>query len=168
MKGFTLVELLLSLAVLAGLTALAISTLFSSSPATAVRSGAEQLAADIRMAQNLAVTERARYRVVLAPGSSSYLLQRRDPVSGTWGAPPGVQTPDPLPDGVTVFSINTLTDDTVVFDSLGAPYEGAAGAVPLSGSGAGGMDRVVLRSARGTATAEVTIAPGAGRVDALW
>ncbi len=168
MRGFTLIELLLSMAVLAGLALIAISTLFQSSPATAVRAGAQQLASDIRLAQNLAATERTRYRVVFTPGSSVYLLQRRDPASGAWGAPSGVQAPGPLPEGVTVSSINALTDDTLVFDSLGAPWEGSTGGLPLTGSGAGGVDHVVLRSSKGSATGEVTVAPGAGRVDALW
>jgi type II secretory pathway pseudopilin PulG len=168
MRGFTLVELLLTAALLLGLTVFAVSTLYRSTPAMQVRAAVGQVAGDLRLAQNLAVTERTRYRLVFTVGASSYSLQKRDPASGSWVAPSGVQAPAPLPDGVTVTSLTSITDGTLTFDSLGAPYEGAAGTAPLVGGGSGGVDHIVLGSAGGGATGEVTVAPGAGRVDASW
>ncbi len=168
MKGFTLIELLATIGLLLVLGLIVYSTFYASSPATVLRAAVEQVAGDVRLAQDLAISERARYRITFSAGSSSYTLEKRDPSTGTWGGATGTQTPSPLPDEVVVQSVVDLTDSILVFNSLGAPYEGTGAGVPLAGSGTGGLDHIVLRNSKSGRTGEVTVSPGTGRVDRTW
>ncbi|MFV2081676.1 MAG: prepilin-type N-terminal cleavage/methylation domain-containing protein [bacterium] len=165
MKGFTLIELLATIGLVLVLALIVYSTFYATSPSIVLRAAVEQVAGDVRLAQDLAISERARYRITFSAGSSSYILGKRDPSTGTWGAATGTQTPSPLPDDVLVQSVADLTDGILIFNSLGAPYEGTGAGVPLSGSGVGGLDHIVLRNSKSGRTGDVTVSPGTGRVD---
>lgn len=168
MKGFTLVELLATIGLLLVLSLVVYSTFFAKSPATVLRAAVEQVTSDVRLAQDLAITERARYRLTFTAGSSSYTLQKRDPSTGTWGGATGTQSPSPLPDEVVVQSVTDLTDGILGFNSLGAPYEGTGAGVPLTGSGTGGLDHIVLRNSKSGKTGQVSVSPGTGRASRTW
>ncbi len=165
LKGFTLIELLATIGLVLVLALIVYSTFYATSPSIVLRAAVEQVAGDVRLAQDLAISERARYRITFSAGSSSYILGKRDPSTGTWGAATGTQTPSPLPDDVLVQSVADLTDGILIFNSLGAPYEGTGAGVPLSGSGVGGLDHIVLRNSKSGRTGDVTVSPGTGRVD---
>lgn len=167
MRGFTLIELLVSIGLLLTLSLVVYSTFYASSPRTILRGAVEQVAGDVRLARDLAVSERARYRVVFSAGSATYTLQKRDPVSGTWTNSAGTQQASPLPDGFLIQSAGDLDGGYIIFDSIGAPYEGAGAGTALVGSGSGGVDHIVIVSDDSGRTADVTVAPGSGRVDII-
>lgn len=168
MKGFTLIELLVTVGLLLGLGLVVYSSFFATSPATVLRAAVEQVAGDIRAAQDLAISQRARHRIVFSAGSSAYTLEKRDPVAGTWGPVPGYLDLTALPDEVIVQSVADLSGGILLFDSLGAPYESTGSGVPLSGSGVGGLDHIILKNTKSQRTGEVTVSPGTGRVVRNW
>ena len=165
MRGFTLVELLVTIGLLLTMTLIIYTTYFASSPMTILRGAVEQVAGDVRLARDLAVSEGARYRVAFTAGSSTYTLQKRDPVSGTWNSATGTHLPSPLPDGVRIQTAGDLDGGYVIFDSIGAPYEGAGAGTALVGSGGSGLDHIVIESVDSGRTVDVTVAPASGRVD---
>jgi prepilin-type N-terminal cleavage/methylation domain-containing protein len=167
LRGFTLVELLVTIGLLLTLTLIVTITYFASSPMTLLRGAAEQVAGDVRLARDLAVSEHARYRLAFAAGSASYSLQKRITASGTWEDATGTHQVRSLPDGARIQSVGDLDGGFVIFDSLGAPYEGAGMGTALVGSGAGGVDHIVIVSDDAGKTVDVTVSPGSGRVETL-
>ena len=165
LKGFTLVELLVTIGLLLTMTLIVFVTLFASSPMLSLRGAAEQVVGDVRLARDLSVSEHSRYRVLFTAGSNIYSLQKLDPLSGVWADAEGTQQARPLPEGIRVQSVDDLDGGVIIFDSLGAPYEGSGSGTSLVGSGTDSMDYVVLEITDSGKTADVIIAPGSGRVD---
>jgi len=168
LKGFTLVEVLVTIGLLLTIALVVVFTLYSSSPNTQLRAAVEQVAGDVRLAQDLAISERARYSILFTAGSAAYALRKWDVGTSAWIAASGTQTPASLPDSTTVQSVVDLTAGTLIFDSMGAPYEGTGTGSPLVGSGAGGLDHIVISSGKIGRTGEVTITPGPGTVEVSW
>ena len=164
-RGFTLFEIVVAIGLLLALSLIVMTTFFASSPTTVLMGALEQVAGDIRLARDLSVSEHTRYRLVFSAGSDLYTLQKRNPVSGIWSDAAGTQQVELLPDGVRFQSITDLDAGTLLFDSLGAPYEGSGTGTALSGSGAGGVDHLGLVTDGTGRSAYVTIAPVSGRVD---
>ena len=165
MKGFTLVEVLVTLGLLLAMALIAVFTFFSSSPVTQLRAAVEQVAGDVRMAQDLAVSERTRYSILFTAGSPSYTLQKWDTATSAWIAVSGTEAPPSLPSSTVVQSVADITAGILSFDSMGAPYEGAGTGTPLVGTGAGGLDHIIISSGKAGRTGEVTITPGTGMVE---
>ena len=165
MRGFTLVELLVAIGLLLTMALVVNTTFFATSPRTILRGATEQVAGDVRLARDLSVSEHARYRILFTGGSGAYSLQKRDPLSGAWADAVGTQQARPLPEGTRIQSVDDLDGGIIIFDSLGAPHEGSGTGSVLVGSGAGGVDHITLVSDDSGRTADVTIAPGSGRID---
>jgi len=157
-----------TIGLLLGLGLVVYSSFFATSPATVLMAAVEQVAGDIRSAQDLAISQRARHRIVFSAGSSTYILEKRDPSAGTWGPVPGYLDLTALPDDVIVQSVSDLTGGILIFDSLGSPFESTGAGVPLTGSGAGSLDHIVLKNNKSQKTGEVTVNPGTGRVERNW
>jgi prepilin-type N-terminal cleavage/methylation domain-containing protein len=131
-RGFTLPEVLTTVAILGILIAIAMSMWNSVIESRRVDSAANQLASDMRLAHTKATNQLTDWRVVLNPGSKEYDLQRLDGVDGT---------PDPnktidreLPDGTKVLSTSAGANPYLEFNSDGtmAAPVGPSGNVVVS------------------------------------
>jgi prepilin-type N-terminal cleavage/methylation domain-containing protein len=132
-RGLSLLEVLAALAILAVLLGLALPSWQRSMAMQDLRYGTEQLASDLREAQERAKAERKSYTVTLVAGSSVYWVRR----SGG-----GFDHRGELPRGLT-----PTADVTVTFDAFGkpdAPYaiqlQNRAGTGSVQVSRAGGIE----------------------------
>ncbi len=106
-EGFSLLEILAALAIVAILLGLALPSWQRSLAMQDLRYGTEQLATDLREAQERAKTERKPYTVTLEEDSGTYWIRR----SGG-----GFDHKGELPRGLA-----PTADATVTFDAFGRP-----------------------------------------------
>jgi prepilin-type N-terminal cleavage/methylation domain-containing protein len=165
-KGFTLIELVMII-VLIGILAVFMAPRTPDVGGTKAGVFAHKLRADIRYAQNLAMTQNMRYRVFLnmGPGpASGYAVMNDSNGNGTWGEA-GEIAPDPAGGGDLVVNLNTgeFTGITV-----GTPANGGTGFVEFNSLGsptAGGVTTIRVY-ANGTAVGnDITIEAGTGAVN---
>lgn len=151
--GFTLIELMIVLVILAVAAAIAVP-MASSAGSLQVRSAANMVAADLEYAKSLAIGTGQHHRVKFDAGAESYQIEMRK-ADGTYEV-----IKHPVKKGfdyivsfstdrrlgqVNIVSADFDGTDTVSFDYLGSPYNGATGALT---SGvvtlqAGGVTRTV-------------------------
>jgi len=148
-QGFSLVELVTVLSLLAVLAAVAINRWPGSGINLAAQ--AEQLAADIRYAQALAMNRGQRYRINFA--ADRYWLSD---ISGATALPNPVNGSNSvmLNGGITL----SASDSFLVFDGNGAPYTTAT-----TPGTALAVDAVITLSADG-ASQTLRVSPQTGRV----
>jgi len=116
MKGFTLIEIVATLVIIGVLTAIA-TTRFIDTSTISVRGAADMIQADIRYAQETAMTGHISKSVIFSTGSPAY----------TFSPASGMDPLGELPSGVTI-----ETNFTVTFNSLGEPTTGGGGSVSIS------------------------------------
>jgi MSHA pilin protein MshC len=129
-KGFTLIELVMVI-VLLGILAAFIAPNLGNITSTKAGAFSDKLRADIRYAQDLAMTRNVQVRVTFAANSYSITIAGNpiaDPATGknypvTLGAG----------DYVGISLANTFGGSYVEFDSLGAPYD-SGGALAINRS----------------------------------
>jgi len=139
-----MLELVLTIAIIALLALLVVPRLMSASPRLAAESEGIRLRADLAYAQQLAINEARAYKVIVDTAHERVAIQRRD--EGTYTT----ASQRTLGHGVDLES-STFTDGAVVFDMLGAPSEGGT---------------VVLRGTDSSAVT-VTVKPGTGHIVVL-
>ena len=141
-QGFTLIELVIIL-LLIGIIAVYAAPRFLDVPSTKASAFAGKLQADIRYAQNLAMTQNRRYRVYVntnpAPTPNGYAVVY-DTSGGAWSAFGYAQ--DPAGTGnlnVTLnagqyagITVSTPAGGFIEFNSLGAPTVGAGTVLTVS------------------------------------
>ncbi len=130
-RGFTVLEMLIAVAIAAILVALSYSTWRNYSAQQRLRYAAVQVASGLREAEERAKAERTGYAVTFTAGSSTYPIARS---SG------GFVENAVLPSGVTA-----QTSDTVTFSAFGQPDA---------------AHTITLVSTAGTRTASVNSAGG--------
>lgn len=113
--GFSLLELIVVIAIFAVLSAIALPTYQQLRPNIVLNSTARQIASDLRYAQQLAVTEQIVYSVVFNRVGNSYQIIKSSPQTTIRN----VQ----LKPQVSMQSITGLTDNTVDFNAAGAASE---------------------------------------------
>ena len=167
-RGFTLVELVMTIVLLAIMAAVAIPKLGN---VTSTNAGAfvDKLRADIRYAQNLAMTQNRRYRVYFnsapAPAPDGYAVVNDANADG-WGATGANEyAKDPAGSGSLNIIMNTGNYGQI---RVGTPGIGAAGFVEfnsLGSSTAGGVTTIRVY-ANGIAVGnDITIAAQTGAVN---
>jgi MSHA pilin protein MshC len=135
-KGFTLIELVIVL-LLVGILAVYAAPRMVAVTDTKAGAFADKLRADVRYAQNLAMTQNRRYRVYFntAPSpASGYIVVNDANGNGTWGEA-GEIAQDPAGRGSLSVTLNTgdyvgITVSTpaggfIEFNSLGVPTAAA-------------------------------------------
>lgn len=150
--GFTLVEIVVAIVIL-GIVAATVSARWPSR-AIDIDAQAQQLAADIRYAQSLSMTEGARFRINVDAATESYQIvtQAGGAVNHPLTLNPGAIT---LTDGVTIAS---TTHAFIVFDGRGIPYTDAVSpGTPLAATAS-----IVLDTPGESRT--IQIVPETGRV----
>jgi len=146
-KGFTLTELVMVIILVSIIAVFAAPRL---SNVSTTKSGilTDKLRADIRYAQNLAMTQNQRYRVYVntAPGPTpnGYAVTNDANGNGTWGEANEIAQ-DPAGGGNLIVVLNSgtyagITVSTpaggyIEFDSLGRPTAGAGAVLTISPGG---------------------------------
>ena len=156
-RGFTLVELIVVMVVLGILAAVFIPR--SNNPAIIVSTQAEQLAADIRYVQSLAMTQGQRYRINFTD-ATSYTFTDTSGSSATSPHPSGTPFPIPLATNVTLSPqapLSTTFPSQIAFDGLGIPYTDQGATIKLASMAA-------ISLASGGSTRTVQIFPETGMV----
>jgi len=152
--GFTLTELVMVMAVVGIISAIAVSRMGNA--ALVVATQAEQLAADIRYVQSLAMTQaaaasgQARYRINFV-STSTYTFTRAD----------GTAVPHPLTGSTAATALGsgvTMAGPPLVgFDGQGIPYTDAAVSVLLGAT-------ATITLTKDAEVRTVTVAPETGLV----
>jgi type IV fimbrial biogenesis protein FimT len=109
--GFTFIEILVALGIIAILAAIAIPNWSTLLPNYALNSAARQVQSELQKAKSRAVSENAKYQLVFSTTDYSYSIQR-DTGSG-WQS---TGENKPLPDGITLAG---TSDTTLGFTSRG-------------------------------------------------
>ncbi len=142
--AFTLLELVLTMAIIVLLALLVVPRLMSASPRLAAENEGIRLRADLAYAQQIAVNEACAHKVVIDAAHERVAIQRRD------GESYATATERTLGQGVNIES-TTFTGGAVVFNLLGEPSEGGT---------------VVLRGTDGS-TVTIEVKPGTGHIVVL-
>jgi MSHA pilin protein MshC len=146
--GFTLIELIVVMVVLGVLAAVFIPR--SNNPAIIVSTQAEQLAADIRYVQSLAMTQGQRYRINFT-AATKYNFTDTSGSSATSPHPSGTPFPISLATDVTLSPqapLVTTFPSQIAFDGLGIPYTDLSATTKLASMAtislaSGGTTRVI-------------------------
>ena len=165
--GFTLIEILIVMGLMGVFVALMLPDFNRVIPEMKVDKAASKMAADLRMAQQEAVTDMSYVWFVMSTSSNAYLtwVSTRDaPEPWTFDGEP---VEDPLKSGASLFvdfddldafagvEISSLTSSYVVFDALGSQWWPGSDVV------------ITLRSAQTGYTRQVRVNHPLGRVEVL-
>jgi MSHA pilin protein MshC len=128
-RGFTLIELVMVM-VLIGIIAVFVAPMLGNITSTNAGSFVDKLRADIRYAQDVAMTSNQRIRVTMVAANAYSITDSMgnslvDPATGR-------NYPVTLGAGIS-FGVVTFNGNYVEFDSLGVPYDGA-GVLTAAGS----------------------------------
>ncbi len=140
--GYTLLELVLTIAIITLLTLLVVPRLINASPRIAVESEGIRLRADLAYAQQLAIAQSRAHRVLFKSSQEAISIYRVETPK-----PPALVVERSLGHGIDLVGC-TFQSELLEFNLLGEPSEG--GTVTLCGSDG--------------ATVTVTVKPGTGLV----
>lgn len=131
--GFTLMEMLVVIAIFGLLAAIAVPTWISLLPTYALNSAARQVQSELHRIKAQAVAENVTFRLVFSDTADHYTIQR----VGTTTTQQGIK---PLPNGIDIRNAITLG-----FTSRGTATPGTGGTVKLCNSNGAGTN-IVLNS----------------------
>jgi prepilin-type N-terminal cleavage/methylation domain-containing protein len=122
--GFSLVEILIVLAIMGILATTGIGYMIAAQPEAQLQRGELALASFLNRARNLAQSEETSVRVVFNEGASQYWIEQLDRATLNWNTVSEIATP---PEGVTIQPAGvTFTGDTVQFTVRGSLMAGGS------------------------------------------
>ncbi|MFQ5684259.1 MAG: Tfp pilus assembly protein FimT/FimU, partial [Candidatus Binatia bacterium] len=136
--GFTLIEILVALAIFGILAAIAIPNWATLIPSYRLNSSGRQLQSELHKTKSRAVSENTRFHLVFS--ATSYRIER---YNGTGYLPTGETKP--LPPGISIESMST---SNLGFTARGTATPGTGGTVKLCNSKGAGMNVVVSSTGR--------------------
>ena len=107
-SGFTLMELIVAIAIASTVMGVAIPSFLSWLPTLRLSSAARQVATDLQVARMKAISQNVKFRISFVgsvPGASTYLLQKDN--GGTFVTDSG---PFSLPEGITVSALSATSE----------------------------------------------------------
>lgn len=146
--GFTLLEMLVVLAIFGLLATIAVPTWIILLPTYSLNSAARQIQSEMNRIKSQAVTENVTFRLAFSDTANQYTIQR----VGTTTTQQGTK---PLPNGIDIRNAITLG-----FTSRGTATPGTGGTVKLCNSNGAGMN-VVLNSTGRVRICKVSACGGA-------
>ena len=126
-RGFSLVELIVSLAIMAIIATVAIGPYLSQFiTSTHLYVGTRQLLSDIQTMRDSAMNERKAYKCIFAPGTGSYDIYEADTSANIWL----LYKTSTFPTNSLSVSGTSLGSHQLIFDELGSPYNFSLGDPP--------------------------------------
>ena len=113
LKGFTLLEILIAMAILGIMASVSFAFFKTFSPALKLSSSVRDLATDIRYAQQLAVTEQVNHGVSFSSITDEYWIIK-------YGNGTTTLSHKSLPDGISFQEITGFVNDEAIFNPYGA------------------------------------------------
>lgn len=120
--GFSLIEVLIVLAVAAVIATMGFAYLIGSRPATLLHQAEIQLSSDLSLSRDLAYNEESPVRVVFDVANDWYYTEQQDTATGDWNQ---VGVYKYLPDGINLSDV-TFPSDTVSFTPRGTLVVGGS------------------------------------------
>lgn len=115
-KAFTLIELLVVMAIISVMVGASFVALKLMSPSMKLLSTAQDVASDLRYAQQLAVTEQIKYGILFSTSTQSYQLLKHSTTTAQ-------VFNKSLPGGITLSSVGGLTGSEALFNAYGAAQD---------------------------------------------
>ena len=112
-NGFTLLNLILTLAIMGILATIALPTIRRYQPSLQLKAAGRNFIADIRYAQELTVSEQSAYYVAVNASSSTYYIAKQSEPESP------IKTVD-IKEGIFINESSGFTDNKIIFNSYGS------------------------------------------------
>lgn len=122
MRGFTILEIIIAIAIIGIVMGLSIPLIKNLDPGLKLSSAASELVGNLRLAQQMAISQQIKYGVKLLPPLSYELIKVESSTTT-------IKTVL-LKEGVTIESIISIADNTIVYNPIGEPS--SSGMINLS------------------------------------